>query len=78
MAKACPVEPEASPELAEAGEAMLLMISGAMWQTLVLQGQSEGLPPGAVLDKAVRSYLEARGSKEAVDYLWSLKRNRLR
>ena len=78
MAKAQPVESEASQELVEADEAMLLMISGAMWHTLVLQGRAEGMPPGAVLDKAVRAYLEAQGSKEAVEYLWSLKRNRLR
>jgi hypothetical protein len=78
MARALPVEPDVSPELSDAGDAMLLMISGSMWHTLVLQGQAEGVPPGEVLHRAVRSYLEARGSKEAVEYLWSLKRNQLR
>lgn len=78
MARAEAVEADASLELVEAGDAMLLMISGAMWHTLVLQSKSEGVSPGDVLDKALRAYLEEHGSHETIEYLWDLKRSRVR
>lgn len=53
----------------EAGEAMLLMVNRAMWETLVRQAQAEGRHPGAVLNDALRLYLEQNGSDEAVQYL---------
>jgi hypothetical protein len=72
MARAEAVEPEEGiPAIVErAGEAMILIIPRAMWETLVLQGQAENLPPGRVLDKALREYLEKHGCQEAVDYLF--------
>ncbi len=56
-------------ELARAGDAMLLLIPRVMWETLLLQGEAEGMGPAQVLEKALRSYLEADGSPRAVAYL---------
>lgn len=76
MAKAQAVEQEPQTPIEEAieraGDIKLMMIARGMWETLFLQGQSEGLEPGQVLDKALRQYLEAHGSKEAVDYLHAI------
>lgn len=78
MARAQPVdEPEPSfleEELDRAGDAQLMLITVAMWETLKLQGESEGLEPGHVLDKALRAYLEAHGSPRAVEYLHAVAR----
>lgn len=72
MARAEAVESEEGvPEIVErAGEAMILIIPRAMWETLILQGRAENLPPGRVLDKALREYLERHGCQEVVDYLF--------
>lgn len=59
-----------APEvIRNAGEVMMLLITASTWETLLRQGAAEGLGPGQVLDKALRFYLEAHGSKEAVEYL---------
>jgi len=73
MARADAITPEdgeVSEIIRRAGDGMVLVITRAMWETLVLQAQSEGLSPGHVLDKALRGYLEEHGCKEAVDYLF--------
>lgn len=54
-------------------DAMMLLIPGALWKVLVLQGKGEGRSPGDVLNSAIREYLERSGSPEAVEYLWRLK-----
>lgn len=72
MARAEAIEQEKNfPDIIEqAGNAMLLLITRSTWETLILQGRSEGLSPGQVLDKALRQYLEQHGCQEAVDYLF--------
>ena len=74
MAQAQAVEREkAFPDIIEnAGDAMLLLITRGMWETLILQGRAENLSPGCVLDKALREYLEKHGCREAVDYLFGI------
>lgn len=72
MAKAVSTAAQLSPgedEVARAGDAMLMLISRAMWETLLIQGRAEGLGPAQVLDRALRRYLEEHGSSEAVAYL---------
>lgn len=80
MAKAQAVEQEPQNLIEEAieraGDIKLMMIPRAMWETLLLQGQTEGLEPGQVLDRALHQYLEAHGSKEAVDYLHAVRERR--
>lgn len=56
----------------DADEAMMLLITGAMWETLVRQGAAEGISPGQVLDKALRVYLEAHGAPDTVAYLHAI------
>ena len=56
----------------EAGEAMLLMVNRALWETLIRQAKAEGRHPGAILDAALKLYLEEHGSDEAVAYLHKL------
>lgn len=74
MAKAFPSQ-ERSPtsvgedEIASAGDAMLMIIPRAMWETLIRQGRAEGTGPAQVLDKALRAYLETNGSQETIEYL---------
>ena len=63
-------------ELDRAGDAQLMLISRAMWETLRLQGEAEGLGPGQVLDKALRRYLEDQGDPRAVAYLHEVARRR--
>jgi len=73
MAKAIALsqEDEAVSEIIRhAGDAMVLVITRAMWETLLLQAKAENLTPGRILDKALRGYLEEHGCKEAVDYLF--------
>jgi hypothetical protein len=74
MAQAEAVEQEKIfPDIIEnAGNAMLLLITRSLWETLILQGRAENLSPGRVLDKALREYLEKHGCQEAVDYLFSI------
>jgi hypothetical protein len=70
-ATAVPQEDEGVSEIIRrAGDGMVLVITRAMWETLVLQAQAENLTPGHILDKALRGYLEKDGCKEAVDYLF--------
>lgn len=72
MAKAVSTAGQLSPaeeDIARAGDAMLMLIPRAMWETLLIQGRSEGLGPAQVLDRALRRYLEEHGSREAVAYL---------
>jgi hypothetical protein len=71
MAATQAVQREASV-LDSANDAMLLLINGVLWETLVRQSTAEGTTPGQVLDKALRMYLEANGSKETVAYLHAL------
>lgn len=68
--KAVVVPSEGSPELDQ--EAMIMMIPGYLWEVLTLQAAAEGTSPGMVLDQALRMYLEAKGSKEAVEKLWQV------
>lgn len=49
----------------EASDVMLLMISQNVWDILVTQGQSEGVSPGVALERAVRNYIEEKGSDGA-------------
>jgi len=73
--KAHPVEYTPAEEMVrEANEAMMMMVSGALWNTLVLQAKSEGRHPGQVLDAMAREYLEKHGSPEAIEYLNTLAR----
>jgi hypothetical protein len=53
----------------EAGEATLLMVNRAMWETLVRQANAEGRRPGDVLNDAVRLYLDEHGSPDVIEYL---------
>ena len=53
-------------------DAMILMIPGFLWNILVKQAHSEGSTPGDVFAKALKGYLKEYGSKDVVDYLWSL------
>ncbi len=73
MAKAEAVEqPEhtfVEVELERSGDAMIMLIPRSMWETLLKQGNAEGIGPAQVLDKALWGYLEAKGSPEAVAYL---------
>lgn len=68
MPKAASVIEDES-DIARAGDAMLLIIPRAMWETLLIQGRCENTGPAQVLDKALRQYLEANGSPEAVAYI---------
>lgn len=72
MAKAILHEDEGAAALDH--EAMVLMVPGYLWNVLVKQARAEGTTPGVVFSTAVKEYLEKHGSKEAVDYLWSLVR----
>jgi hypothetical protein len=60
---------QAEEDIDSAGEAMLLLITRSTWETLLRQGAAEGIGPGEVLNKALRSYLEQHGSEEVVRYL---------
>jgi hypothetical protein len=59
---------------AEGSDVMMLLIPGAMWRVLQIQGKSEGRAPGEVLSDALKTYLEKSGCQAASDYLWSLSR----
>lgn len=74
MAKAVAIseDSEISEVLQHAGDGMILLITRALWHTLVLQAQSEGITPGAVLDRAMKEYLERHGCQEAVDFLFEI------
>lgn len=75
MARAVSSTEDATPgeEMIEgAGDAMLLMVSRSMVETLNRQALSEGVSMGRVLDKAMRAYLKEHGSPEAVAYLIAL------
>jgi len=73
VAKAEPAyDSEVEQRIAQAGNGMVLFVNQALWETLVLQGESEGCGPGEVLNKAVRAYLEENGCDEAVSYLFAV------
>lgn len=79
MARATPSEESPAEEMVQsAGEAMLMMVPGYVWETLVRQAEAETertgskVTPGTVLDRALRSYMEGHGEPEAVSYLHSL------
>jgi hypothetical protein len=73
QAIAVPKEEETVADVIDrAGDAMVMLITRAMWTTLVIQGQAENLTPGGVLDKALREYLEKHGSQEVADYLFTV------
>mgnify|MGYP001819429257 CR=1 FL=1 len=74
MAKAILAETERDPALDR--EAMILMVPGYLWNTLVMQAKEEGSSPGAVFSKALEAYLKEHGSQEVADYLWKLARER--
>jgi hypothetical protein len=70
VARAEPVlAPDERSMVQEAGEATLLMVNRAMWETLVRQARAEGRHPGEVLNDALRRYLESEGAPEAIEYL---------
>jgi hypothetical protein len=73
MARASAVPTEeggVSEIIRRAGDGMVLVITRAMWETLILQARAENLTPGLILDKALKGYLEEHGCQEAVDYLF--------
>lgn len=72
MAKAILAEPERDEALDQ--EAMILMIPGYLWNTLVRQAKAEGSSAGQVFSKALVNYLKEHGDPGVVDYLWSLER----
>jgi len=51
---------------------MLLFVQRALWETLTLQAKAERRSPGEILNDALRMYLEAKGSEDAVEYLHTL------
>jgi hypothetical protein len=55
-----------------AGDAILLLVSRALVETLSRQADYEGVRVGVVLDKAVRAYLEEHGGPEVGKYLQAL------
>lgn len=59
-----------------AGDAMILVITRAMWETLLLQGRAENLSPGQILDKALKGYLEKHGCEEAASYICAVAEGR--
>jgi len=61
-------------QVKQAGEAMLMMIPRALWEVLLLQAEHDHITPGAVLDRAVRGYLEREGDPRALEYLKSVSR----
>jgi len=70
MAKAILASEEREPALDQ--DAMILMVPGYLWNTLVKQAKAEGSNPGAVLSNALAAYLKEHGDQEVADYLWSL------
>lgn len=70
MAKAILAQPERDPVLDR--DAMILMVPGYLWNTLVRQAKAEGSTPGSVFSKALVNYLKEHGDQEVADYLWSL------
>ncbi len=65
MAKAIQVnESEDRATLANAGDAMMLLVSPVLWEVLVAQARHEGSTPGAVLAKSTEAYVRAHGSDE--------------
>ncbi len=65
MAKAEPVDvPKDRAELANAGDAVMLLVNPGLWDVIRLQAQHEGTTPGAVLAKATEDYVRAHGSAE--------------
>ena len=70
MTKAILAEPERDPALDR--EAMILMVPGYLWNTLVMQAKAEGSTPGNVFSKALINYLKENGTEDVVSYLWSL------
>lgn len=74
MAKAILAETERDEALDR--EAMILMVPGYLWNTLVKQAKAEGSTPGVVFSKALENYLREHGDQEVADYLWSLARER--
>jgi len=70
MAKAILAETERDPALDR--EAMILMVPGYLWNTLVMQAQAEESTPGQVFSKALMEYLKQHGTEDVVTYLWSL------
>lgn len=71
--KATPIEHDPGEEMVrEANEAMMLMVSGVVWNVLVKQAKAEGKTPGVILDAMMRAYLEQKGAPEVIEYLNSL------
>ena len=50
----------------------MLLVPRYVWETLRLQADHEGLRPGEMLDRVLRSYLEKGGCEAAVSYLHDL------
>jgi len=59
-------------EIAHAGDAMMMLVSRSVWDTLRLQATSEGVEPGAVLSRALSEYITHHGSDEARTFLAKL------
>lgn len=59
--------------LANAGDAMMLLINPGLWNVLVAQGKAEGAPPGAILAKAMEQYVGTHGSEEVRGMLKRMK-----
>lgn len=51
------------------GDAVMLLVTRALTETLRRQAESEGIGIGELLDKMVRQYLEKNGSETAIGYL---------
>lgn len=50
--------------LADAGDAVMLLVSPALWTVLQMQAEHEGVSPGTILSKAVELHVGAHGSPE--------------
>ncbi len=55
-----------------AGDAVILLVSRALVDTLSLQADHEGVKMGVVLDSAIRAYLKEHGGPGVARYLEAL------
>lgn len=73
MARAVAVPPDPlEEEIEHAGDAMMMLVSRSVWDTLCLQAKAEGVHPGTVLSRALSGYISTHGSEEARGFLTQL------